>query len=318
MYTAHFPRLHPSDFRVQNAGRRRRRLAGRLRHAGAVLRRERPHDGRLRPGRRSRLSAAQQPPMPPLPLGKIRRAARQGDEQARLALVAVGHRDRHHRVRRPRAAASISATARRLRAGRQGQHRHHLLAARHPRRRRTAHALPGARDHHRTSTAWRRASSTTTPTAWSSSSRPKSSSFACNGIGTPRLLLNSASARFPNGLANSSGLVGKNLMFHPYAAGLRLCRRARSTAIARRRLPVEQGVLRDRSVARLRPRLHASVRPRRRPGHRSDRQRGAGPAAVGRRPSRGLSPAERSPHRPARRSARTCRRSITASRSTRC
>jgi choline dehydrogenase-like flavoprotein len=41
---------------------------------------------------------------------------------------------------------------------------------------------------------------------------------ACNGIGTPRLLLNSASARFPDGLANSSGLVGRNLMFHPYAS----------------------------------------------------------------------------------------------------
>jgi choline dehydrogenase-like flavoprotein len=41
--------------------------------------------------------------------------------------------------------------------------------------------------------------------------------LACNGIGTPRILLNSASSRFPNGLANSSGLVGKNLMFHPYA-----------------------------------------------------------------------------------------------------
>jgi choline dehydrogenase-like flavoprotein len=40
--------------------------------------------------------------------------------------------------------------------------------------------------------------------------------LACNGIGTPRLLLNSASARFPNGLANSSGLVGKNLMLHPW------------------------------------------------------------------------------------------------------
>ena len=40
---------------------------------------------------------------------------------------------------------------------------------------------------------------------------------ACNGIGTPRLLLNSTSALFPNGLANSSGMVGKNLMFHPYA-----------------------------------------------------------------------------------------------------
>jgi choline dehydrogenase-like flavoprotein len=41
---------------------------------------------------------------------------------------------------------------------------------------------------------------------------------ACNGVGTPRLLLNSRSAQHPEGLANSSGLVGRNLMFHPYAA----------------------------------------------------------------------------------------------------
>ena len=40
--------------------------------------------------------------------------------------------------------------------------------------------------------------------------------LAANGIGTPRLLLNSASPRFPDGLANSSGLVGKNLMLHPW------------------------------------------------------------------------------------------------------
>ena len=40
--------------------------------------------------------------------------------------------------------------------------------------------------------------------------------LAANGVGTPRLLLNSASSRFPNGLANSSGLVGKNLMVHPW------------------------------------------------------------------------------------------------------
>lgn len=39
---------------------------------------------------------------------------------------------------------------------------------------------------------------------------------ACNGIGTPRLLLNSRSKHFPDGLANRSGLVGRNLMFHPY------------------------------------------------------------------------------------------------------
>jgi hypothetical protein len=40
--------------------------------------------------------------------------------------------------------------------------------------------------------------------------------LACNGIGTPRRLLTSTSSRFPNGLANSSGLVGKNLMLHPW------------------------------------------------------------------------------------------------------
>ncbi len=42
--------------------------------------------------------------------------------------------------------------------------------------------------------------------------------MASNGVGTPRLLLNSKSPQFPDGLANSSGLVGKNLMFHPYAS----------------------------------------------------------------------------------------------------
>ena len=40
--------------------------------------------------------------------------------------------------------------------------------------------------------------------------------LACNGVGTPRLLLNSKSAAFPEGLANRSGLVGKNLMLHPW------------------------------------------------------------------------------------------------------
>ena len=40
---------------------------------------------------------------------------------------------------------------------------------------------------------------------------------ACNGVGTPRLLLNSECNLFPNGLANNSGLVGKNLMLHPLA-----------------------------------------------------------------------------------------------------
>jgi choline dehydrogenase-like flavoprotein len=37
-----------------------------------------------------------------------------------------------------------------------------------------------------------------------------------NGVGTPRLLQLSTSARFPDGLANSSGLVGRRLMMHPF------------------------------------------------------------------------------------------------------
>jgi choline dehydrogenase-like flavoprotein len=40
--------------------------------------------------------------------------------------------------------------------------------------------------------------------------------LAANGIGTPRLLLLSANSLFPDGLANSSGLVGRRLMMHPF------------------------------------------------------------------------------------------------------
>ena len=44
--------------------------------------------------------------------------------------------------------------------------------------------------------------------------RSKAVVLAANGAETPRLLLNSSSARFPHGLANSSGVVGKYLMFN--------------------------------------------------------------------------------------------------------
>ena len=102
--------------------------------------------------------------------------------------------------------------------------------------------------------------------------------LACNGIGTPRLLLNSASARFPNGLANSSGLVGRNLMLHPWPQVARLCRREVDGDRATDAQSVEQGVLRDRPVPRFRSRLHAAVRARRRRGQRGDRR--ATPPAV--------------------------------------
>lgn len=44
--------------------------------------------------------------------------------------------------------------------------------------------------------------------------------LAANGVGTPRLLLNSVSPRHPQGLANSSGLVGRYLMLHPTAMAI--------------------------------------------------------------------------------------------------
>ena len=40
--------------------------------------------------------------------------------------------------------------------------------------------------------------------------------LAMNGVGTPRILLNSSTNDNPNGLSNSSGQVGKNLMFHVF------------------------------------------------------------------------------------------------------
>src|SRR5919109_241596 len=59
---------------------------------------------------------------------------------------------------------------------------------------------------------------------------------ACNSIETPRLLLLSASAQFPNGLANSSGQVGKNYMRHTtgsvYAALEKPVRMWRGTTMA--------------------------------------------------------------------------------------
>ncbi|MCW2726019.1 MAG: glucose dehydrogenase [Frankiales bacterium] len=42
--------------------------------------------------------------------------------------------------------------------------------------------------------------------------------LAANGVGTARLLQLSRSQAHPDGLANSSGLVGKRLMMHPYGA----------------------------------------------------------------------------------------------------
>jgi choline dehydrogenase-like flavoprotein len=49
--------------------------------------------------------------------------------------------------------------------------------------------------------------------------RAKTVVLCANGAETPRLLLMSASNRFPNGLANSSGMVGRHFMFNGATVG---------------------------------------------------------------------------------------------------
>ena len=44
--------------------------------------------------------------------------------------------------------------------------------------------------------------------------------LACGAVETARLLLLSSSGRFPNGLANGSDLVGRNVTFHEYSAAV--------------------------------------------------------------------------------------------------
>ena len=198
-----------------NARRRGGRLADRLLDARTVFRRERPHDGRRRPGGRPCLSAARAHHAAGS-AWQDRHALCAGDEQARLALVAIGHRHGDDRVRWSRASASISAIARRD-------------ARKAPRRVSTspigrgrsapawscARAAACARSPP-TSTAWHPASIYYDPNGAERFQPAEVVILAANGIGTPRLLLNSASSRFPNGLANSSGLVGRNLMLHPW------------------------------------------------------------------------------------------------------
>ena len=80
---------------------------------------------------------------------------------------------------------------------------------------------------------------------------------AGNSIESPRLLLNSASAKFPDGLANSSGQVGRNYMRHTTGSVYADLRRSRCTCIAARPWPASSRTRRATTRARLRRRLRA-------------------------------------------------------------
>ena len=148
IYTAHWPRLHPSDFKVKSLDG----VADDWPLDYWALEKFYAENDRMMgvsglagdPGVPPR-----QPPMPPIPLGRT------GTHYAR-AMNRLGWHwwpsdidHRHDGVRGPRALHQPRPLHAGLRPGRQGQHRHHLLAARPPGGRRVAHALPGARDHHR-------------------------------------------------------------------------------------------------------------------------------------------------------------------------
>ena len=134
------PALPPVGLPRPDARRRRRRLADRLRDARAVLRPQRAHDGRLRARRRSRLSAE----------GACRcRRCRSASSARRWRAASTGSAGTGGRRTARSSRASYEGRARlhqrrhvprRLRAGRQGEHRHHLLA-----RRRCARACSSGR-----------------------------------------------------------------------------------------------------------------------------------------------------------------------------
>jgi choline dehydrogenase-like flavoprotein len=130
MYAGHFPRLHPSDFRVKT-------LDG--------VADDWPIDYEMlapffdENDRMMGVSGLSGDPGVP-----ARHHLGEGDEPPRLALVAVRHHDRDGRLRGACALHQSWPLRAWLRAGRQGEHRHHLLADSTARRGRVAHALPGA------------------------------------------------------------------------------------------------------------------------------------------------------------------------------
>ena len=129
IYTAHWPRMHPSDFKVKSLDG----VADDWPVDYWALERFYEENDRMMGVSGPRAGdpgvPPRHPPMPPVPLGKTGARYAQGDEQAGLALVALGHHRRHHRLRRPRALHQPRPLHAGLRAGRQGQHRHHLLAS---------------------------------------------------------------------------------------------------------------------------------------------------------------------------------------------
>ena len=224
IFAGAWPRMLPSDFRVRSLDGVADDWPLDVRRAAPVLRAHATAqfgvsgmggDPAYPPG-------GEDPPLPPLPDRGRRAQGGPGAHAARLALVAGAELDPVRRLRRAppvRAAGHVPAG---LHRGREGVDRPDPLAEGD---RRGARLVTGARvrrprDERRR--AGHRGEVGGPRRRASTSKQAEVVVLAANAIGTPRLLLLSASPGIPDGLANSSGLVGRRLMMHPFAnvAGL--------------------------------------------------------------------------------------------------
>ena len=189
-------------------------------------------------------------------------------------------------VRRPPAVRPAQHLPVGLQRGRQGVDRPDPLAEGDRPGRAAHHRRPSPPDRDRRRRAWRPARPGSTATAPSTSSRRRSSSSPRTRSGRRGCCSCRRAPHHPDGLANSSGLVGKRLMMHPFANVAGPVRGAADELAGPVRRP-------DRVARVLRDRREARLRPRRALGPRADRRADQHGAAEPRRRA-GLGP--RPPH----------------------
>lgn len=156
-------------------------------------------------------------PLPPLPIGKIGLKAAEGMDKLGWhwwpGPQAIPSREYQHRPACVRYGTCFSGCPQGAKGSTDLTHWPLALAA-------GAHLVTGARVSRITTDSKGLATGAVYTDREGVEHRQKASVviLAANAIGTARLLQLSTSAEFPDGLANSSGLVGKRLMMHPYAA----------------------------------------------------------------------------------------------------
>ena len=216
LFGAHWMRLLPSDFRVRSLDGVADDWPLSYADLRALLRPGRRGLRRLGPRRRPGLPRAARLPDAAAADQPVGRAGRGRARPAGLALVAGAQRDPVPTLPRPPALRAARHLRLRLRRGGERVGRPHPLARPNGSAcgSSLARASPGS-----SSTA------PAGPTAWSGSTEAGNAHrqraavviLAASAVGTPRLLLMSARAGHPDGLANRSGLVGRRLMMHPFS-----------------------------------------------------------------------------------------------------